>query len=87
MFPRNFNEAVKSGFVPYILEANGRDDLCTVRTAKINAIIKDFKYLVRNHVDINDDSVQLQVFARHNLSRDSLTSTELNKITREINGR
>ena len=84
MLPKNFDEAVKSGFVPYILEANGRDDLVSSRTAKINASIKDFKSLVRQGKNPNNyiDSV----LESHGLSEDMLTDAECNKIMRAING-
>ena len=44
----NFYDAVNSGFIPFILEAEGRDDLISTRNAKINASIKDFKYIKEN---------------------------------------
>lgn len=78
MFPRNFNEAVNSGFVPYILEANGRDDLISTRTARINAAIKDFKSLVRQ--GYNPNEYIHEVLAKHGLNENSLTETEIRKI-------
>lgn len=79
-----FNDAVKSGFVPYILETNGRDDLIDTRTAKINSSIKDFKSLVRQGENPNDyiDSV----LAKHGLSENMLTDYECRKIMEAING-
>ena len=84
MLPKNFDEAVKSGFVPYILEANGRDDLVSSRTAKINASIKDFKSLVRQGK--NPNNYIDEVLESHGLSEDMLTDAECNKIMRAING-
>ena len=84
MFPRNFNEAAKSGFIPYILEASGRDDLCTTRTARINAVIKDFKSLVRQGKNPND-YIDL-ILSKHGLREEELTSRECEKIMGYING-
>ncbi len=84
MLPKNFNQAVKSGFVPYILEASGRDDLCTTRTTKINAIIKDFKFLVRQGK--NPNNYIKEVLAKHGLKEDDLTDKECEKIMGCING-
>ncbi len=84
MLPKNFNDAVKSGFVPYILEANGRDDLITTRTSKINASIRDFKSLVRQGK--NPNYYIDEVLESHGLSEDMLTDAECNKIMRAING-
>ena len=84
MFPKNFNEAIKTGFLPYILEANGRDDLCSTRQAKINGIIKDFKYIVNQGEHPND--YISEVLAKHGLSEQSLTKAESERINREVNG-
>lgn len=65
MFPTNFNEAVKSGFAPYIMESFGRDDLVSTKTAKINAIIKDFVKYHKNGYDINSDLIQEKIFKNH----------------------
>ena len=84
MLPKNFHEAATSGFLPYILEENGNDKLCTTKAAKINASIKDFKSLVRQGKNPNYyiDSV----LAKHGLSEDMLTDAECNRIMRAING-
>ena len=84
MFPKNLNDAIQNGFIPYILEANGEYPLCTSRSTKINAIIKDFKSLVRQGKNPNEyiDSV----LEKYGLSQYSLTSKEINKINEAING-
>lgn len=84
MLPKNFDDAVKSGFVPYILEANGRDDLITTRTSKVNSAIRDFKSLVRQGK--NPNYYIDEVLESHGLSEDTLTDAECNKIMRAING-
>lgn len=84
MIPTNFNEAVHSGFIPYILEASGRDDLCNTRTSKINASIKDFKYLVKQGKNPND-YIDI-VLARHGLKEEDLTDKECEKIMGYVNG-
>ena len=81
-FPRNFNDAVKSGFVPYMLEASGRDDLISTRTAKINAIIKDFKYIVSQGGNPNE--YIHEVLAKHGLNENLLTEAEIRKINGAI---
>lgn len=78
MFPKNFDEAVKTGFLPYMLEANGNYNLCNTRTAAINSIIKDFKYIISSGENPNDYIDE--VFNRHNLTIDSLSPEELEKI-------
>ena len=85
MFPKNYKEGIDTGFIPYILEASGRDDFVSTRTARINAAIKDFKSLVRQGKNPNYyiDSV----LASHGFSESELTDAECNKIMRAINGR
>lgn len=82
MFPTNLNEATKSGFIPYILEANGRYDLCNTRTALINSIIKDFKSLVRQGKNPND--YIYEVLHKYGLSENLLTEAEIRKINGAI---
>lgn len=84
MFPTNFHEAVNSGFAMYLFESAGRDDLVSSRTAKINASIKDFKYLVKQGKNPND-YISI-VLAKHGLKEDELTLNEIRKIERAING-
>ena len=84
MFPTNFHEAVNSGFAMYLFESAGRDDLVSSRTAKINASIKDFKYLVKQGKNPND--YISTVLAKHGLKEENLTLNEIRKIERAING-
>lgn len=84
MFPKNLNDAVKTGFLPYILEANGNYNLCNTRTSKINAIIKDFKYLVKQGKNPND-YISI-VLAKYGLKEENLTNEECKKIMRCVDG-
>ena len=84
MFPKNFNEAIKTGFIPYILEAEGCNDLCNTRGAKINAIIKDFKYLVRQGKNPNDYITS--TLAKYGFKEEDLTYSEIKRINGAING-
>ena len=84
MFPKNFKEATSTGFIPYILEAEGYDNLCTTRNAKINASIKDFKYLVKQGKNPND-YIDI-VLAKHGLKEEDLTDKECEKIMGYVNG-
>jgi len=82
MFPKNFKEAVNTGFVPYVLESNGCDNLCTTKNAKINAIIKDFKYIVSQ--EGNPNEYIHEVLAKHGLNENLLTEAEIRKINGAI---
>ena len=78
----NFNDMVKSGYFMYMAEAEGCDNLVSTRTAKINAAIKYFKYIIRQGENPNyyiDD-----ILAKHNLTEDMLTDAEKRKIMREV---
>lgn len=79
-----FDEMVNSGFFGYMTEAEGITSINSSRATKINAIIKDFKYLVRQGKDPNNyiDSV----LNRYGLDQCSLTTKEINKINEAING-
>ena len=83
MFPKNFKEATSTGFIPYILEAEGYDNLCTTRNAKINASIKDVKQLVKQGKNPND-YIDI-VLTKHGLKEENLTDKECEKIMRCIN--
>lgn len=79
-----FNDMVKSGYFMYMAEAEGKTNLINTRTAKINAIIKDFKYIVQQGKDPNlyiDD-----VLAGYGLTEDMLTEKECERIMGCING-
>ena len=78
------NDMIKSGYFMYMAEAEGLDSLVSTRTAKINAIIKDFKYIVNQGENPND--YISEVLAKHGLSEQSLTKAESERINREVNG-
>lgn len=84
MFPKNLNDAIKTGFLPYILEANGNYNLCNTRTAAVNAIIKDFKYLVE--CGYNPNNYIHEVLAKYGLNENLLTDAEIRKINGAFNG-
>ena len=77
------DEMINSGYFGYISEAEGITSINSSRSTKINAIIKDFKYLVRQGKDPNDyiDSV----LSKYGLSQCSLTTKEIDKINEAIN--
>ena len=79
-----FDKMVNSGYFGYITEAEGITSINSSRSTKINAIIKDFKYLVRQGENPNDyiDSV----LAKYGLDQCSLTTKEISKINEAING-
>ena len=72
------NDMIKSGYFMYMAEAEGLDSLVSTRTAKINAIIKDFKYIVNQGENPND--YISEVLAKHGLSEQSLTKAESERI-------
>ncbi len=76
MIPTTFDEAVKTGFVPYMVEAK--------RTSLINYIIKDFKSLVRKGYNPNDYIEE--ILSNYGLSEDELTDKEIEKINNSVNG-
>ena len=80
----NLNEMINSGSFGYMTEAEGITSINSSRATKINAIIKDFKYLVRQGKDPNNyiDSV----LSKYGLDQCSLTAKEINKINEAING-
>lgn len=80
----NFNNMIKSGYFMYIAEAEGHDELIDTRTAKINAVIKDFKYIVKQGE--NPNNYIADVLAKHGLTEDMLTDKECEKIMGYVNG-
>lgn len=84
MIPKNFNESINSGLLPYLLEEGGYDFLVTTRATKINAIIKDFKNIVRQGKNPNDYIAT--ILAKHGLTEDMLTERECEKIMGCVNG-
>ena len=79
-----FKNMVDSGYFMYMAEAEGKDSLVNIRTAKVNAAIKDFKSLKRQGKNPNFyiDSV----LASHGLSENMLTDAECRKIMRAVDG-
>ena len=78
-----FNDMINSGYFMYMAEKEGHDSLISTRTAKINAAIKDFKYIVNSGENPNDyiDSV----LEKHGLTENMLTDNEVYKINHCIN--
>lgn len=68
----------------FAMEAEGYDDLISTRTAKINAAIKDFKYIKENGGNPNE--YIYEVLADHGLSENLLTDAECERIMGEVNG-
>ena len=79
-----FNDMVKSGYFMYMAEAEGCTGLVNTRTSKINAIIKDFKYLVKQGKNPNDYIPF--VLAKYGLREEELTDRECEKIMGYVNG-
>lgn len=79
-----FNDMVKSGYFMYMAEAEGYSNLVSTRTSKINAIIKDFKYLVKQGKNPND-FISI-VLAKYGLKEENLTNEECKKIMRCVDG-
>ena len=77
-------QMIDSGYFGYITEAEGVTSLNTTRTTKINAIIKDFKSLVRR--GYNPNNYIHEVLAKYGLNENLLTDAEIRKINGAING-
>ena len=77
-------EMINSGYFGYITEQEGITNINSTRATKINAAIRDFKYLVRQGKNPNEyiDCVLI----RYGLDQDSLTDKEVKKIEGAING-
>ena len=75
---------IDSGYLGYMTEAEGISSLNSTRATKINAIIKDFKYLVRQGENPNE--YIYEVLHKYGLSENLLTDAEINKINGAING-
>lgn len=78
-----FNRMVNSGYFMYMAEQEGLDELISTRTAKINAIIKDFKSLIDR--GLNPNEYIYEVLTSHGLNENLLTETEIEKINRVVN--
>lgn len=79
-----FKEMVDSGYFMYMAEAEGMDSLVSTRVTKINAIIKDFKNIVRQGK--NPNNYIATILAKHGLTEDMLTEKECEKIMGCVNG-
>ncbi len=79
-----FKEMVDSGYFMYMAEAGGYDSVVSTRAAKINAIIKDFKNIVRQGK--NPNNYIATILAKHGLTEDMLTEKECEKIMGYVNG-
>ena len=79
-----FRQMVDSGYFGYITEAEGITSINSTRATKINAIIKDFKSLVRQGLDPNE--YIYEVLHKYGLSQDLLTEAEIRKINGAVNG-
>lgn len=77
-------QMIDSGYFGYITEAEGVTSLNTTRTTKINAIIKDFKSLVRR--GYNPNNYIHEVLTKYGLNENLLTDAEIRKINGAING-
>lgn len=78
-----FNDMVDTGYFMYMAEAEGHDSLVNTRTAKINAVIKDLKYIKTKVYDPNPYIEE--VLNRHGLTESMLSDYECEKISREVN--
>ena len=66
----------------YMAEAEGVDNIVSTRTAKINAVIKDFINAAENGYDINKSEIQDDIFDKHNLN--NLSSEEFDYIKEAV---
>lgn len=80
----NFNNMVENGYFMYMAEAEGLTNIVNTRTAKINAAIQDFKYIVKQGEDPNDYIDE--VLERYELSERSLSPAECRRIMEAVNG-
>lgn len=79
-----FNRMINTGYFGYITEKEGITSLNSSRSTKINAIIKDFKYLVRQGK--NPNNYITSTLAKYGLKENDLTYSEIKRINGEING-
>lgn len=77
-----FRQMVDSGYFGYMSEAEGITSINSSRATKINAIIKDFKSLVRQGKNPND--YIYEVLHKYGLSENLLTEAEIRKINGAI---
>ena len=73
-----FREMVDTGYFGYMSEAEGVTSINSSRTTKINAIIKDFKSLVRQGKNPNE--YIYEVLHKYGLNEHLLTKAEIERI-------
>lgn len=73
-----FKEMVDTGYFGYMSEAEGVTSINSSRTTKINAIIKDFKSLVRQGKNPNE--YIYEVLHKYGLNEHLLTEAEIERI-------
>lgn len=78
------DKMINTGYFGYITEKEGITSLNSSRSTKINAIIKDFKYLVRQGK--NPNNYITSTLAKYGLKENDLTYSEIKRINGEING-
>lgn len=78
-----FNKMINTGYFGYITEKEGITSINSSRVTKINSIIKDFKYLVRQGK--NPNNYITSTLAKYGLKENDLTYSEIKRINGEIN--
>jgi len=73
-----FREMVDTGYFGYISEKEGITSINSSRTTKINAIIKDFKSLVKQGKNPNE--YIYEVLHKYGLNEHLLTEAEIERI-------
>lgn len=79
-----FNKMINTGYFGYITEKEGIVSVNSSRATKVNAIIKDFKYLVRQGKNPNDYITS--TLAKYGFKEEDLTYSEIKRINGAING-
>lgn len=79
-----FNKMINTGYFGYITEKEGIISVNSSRATKVNAIIKDFKYLVRQGKNPNDYITS--TLAKYGFKEEDLTYSEIKRINGAING-
>ena len=78
------NNMINTGYFGYITEKEGIVSINSSRATKVNAIIKDFKYLVRQGKNPNDYITS--TLAKYGFKEEDLTYSEIKRINGAING-
>ena len=73
-----FREMVDTGYFGYMSEKEGITSINSSRTTKINAIIKDFKSLVKQ--EKNPNEYIYEVLHKYGLNEHLLTEAEIERI-------